>query len=122
MNRTPRTERDEVTMNEAKSDGLSVELQHAIESTIKQRLDEERNFLASTIGLAAKVAGGAIALALGTLTLFGIRNFSDIQTRIETTAQDQIEKYLRSESAISAVQRRLDRMYVASLISFNQAL
>ena len=102
-------------MNDDARPPIDPEISRLIDEVVATKINAEREFIKSTIGLSMKIAGGAIVVALAVVTWMGIENLGDIEATIEEAANNQMDIFIR-DSASKDLERRIDQLYVRSII------
>lgn len=107
---------------DAKDDGhLSAEQILAVERIVKERVEQDRQFVASVISVSAKIAGIALFAAVGFFTFLGYQTFGEIKSQIAGIIEKKVDEQLENGSTpVESLTDRLQTLHALALIDFHR--
>ena len=109
---------EETDLNLPSSDlaRVKLDLLEAIDARVQTQFERDREFIKSTMGVAAKVLGGVITFATILLAIFGVRTLGDIRKAIEDAAVKEVNRRLDKERPEVAVARKIETLTQRALV------
>jgi len=103
--------------NDAKESQLSADIERLVRSEVEAQVAKEHGLLKDSVGLAAKIVGGAVTLFFAVFTVFGLTTWKDIKQETAEIVKKRAEELIQKADSETGVKNTLNDLLNSTVIS-----